>query len=378
MSKTFPRYDKFQIMRGVACLVVFLNHVAGLLSSNIIAQQPDWLAPLIVPLGFPWVWMFLTLSGFLLTKAFVTKRYALTGSGIFAFCQSRGWRLFPALWFAALLWFSLYYASVWSSLLPDFSFWRELRIALALPWIPYSQSAQAIASSNSPVWSAVIEINLSLALPLFLFATAARARWLLALLAAWIVWAIWLALIRPEIFPMIYGQHIYNIGFFAGGMLLATIPRPLFLEKLSWPVMIGIVVMAVVAVQYGFSVGANATLAVSPVPMLIVWCMLVWKADDEFKAPLPRSLSDLASRRYSAAGILELCGMASYTIYLLHKPLAYILIEKIGLLKFVSGTASLVALTVLTFMCLVPIFLFGFIAVERNARTVLARRPGSI
>lgn len=189
-------------MRGVACLMVFLNHVVGLLSSKIIAQQPDWLAPILVPLGFPWVWMFLALSGFLLTKAFVSKRYELNTSGVLAFYQSRGWRLIPALWFAALLWFCLYCSHVWSPLLPGFDIYRELGIALALPWVPYFQSTQAIASSNSPVWSAVIEINLSLALPLFLFATGAKSRWLLALLGAWIVWAIWLAMARPEIFPM--------------------------------------------------------------------------------------------------------------------------------------------------------------------------------
>jgi len=121
------------------------------------------------------------------------------------------------------------------------------------------------------------------------------------------------------------------------------------------------------------SAKANATLAISPVLMLIVWCMLVWKADDEFKASLPRSLSDLASRRYTATGILELCGMASYTIYLLHKPLAYIVIEKAGLLKLVSSTTTLALVTALVFMCLVPVFLFCFIVVERNARSVLTR-----
>jgi len=153
--------------------MVFLNHVVGLLSSNIIARQPDWLAPILVPLGFPWVWMSLTLSGFLLTKAFVSRRYELSTSGILAFYGSRGWRLIPALWFATLLWFCLYYLRIWSPLLPGFNIPRELGIALALPWLPYFQSTQAIASSNSPAWSAVIEINLSL-VPLFLLAIGAK------------------------------------------------------------------------------------------------------------------------------------------------------------------------------------------------------------
>src|SRR5205823_5587974 len=75
------RYDHFQIVRGVACLMVFMNHVVGLLSRPLDLSS-EWYGPLIVPMGFPWVWLFLILSGYLLTKQFAQGRIALNAAGI--------------------------------------------------------------------------------------------------------------------------------------------------------------------------------------------------------------------------------------------------------------------------------------------------------
>jgi peptidoglycan/LPS O-acetylase OafA/YrhL len=69
IERAAPRvqYDHFQLMRGVACLMVLLNHVAGYLSIPLNPPADAWFSPMLVPLGFPWVWLFLVLSGFLLT-----------------------------------------------------------------------------------------------------------------------------------------------------------------------------------------------------------------------------------------------------------------------------------------------------------------------
>ena len=134
------RYDHFQIMRGIACLMVFLNHVVGLLSRGL-HLTGAWYEPLIVPLGFPLVWLFLILSGFLLTKQFVEGRAELNAPGILHFYQRRCWRLLPMLWFVPLLLAIFYHFNFWSPDLPTFVPLNEVGVALALPWVSYIEAS---------------------------------------------------------------------------------------------------------------------------------------------------------------------------------------------------------------------------------------------
>jgi len=369
--------DRFQIMRGVACMMVLFSHLVGLLAVNIIDQQPAWLRALISPAGFPWVWMFLVLSGFLLTKGFATKRYALSPNGITAFYRARAKRLMPMMWFAGALWLALFSLGLWPAALPGFDWWRELNVAAATPWVPYFASTQSIASMNSPVWSAVIEVHFSIGLPILLLRQR-RLRWIALALAAWAVWMVTLAVRQPTIFPMIYGAHLYNVGFFLAGAYIALAPKPEIVDRTPWWALVVLTVASLIVLEYACEIGIDFALAVSPLPMLLVWAVLVWKADNSYQATIPNTLNEIGTRSFKPMAVLETLGMMSYSIYLLHKPLGYLLIERSGLSGQVHSLGSLALATAVIVACVIPLIAAVFVAVERGAALRLLRPPGVI
>lgn len=255
--------------------MVFANHIFGLLSNSLAGTSAIWAAPFLVPMGFPWVWLFLVLSGFLLTKGFVDKRFSLDTAGIRKFSISRLYRLIPLLVVVEILWLVLYKTGVWSSQLPGFQWRREVNTLLALPWAPYFLSTTPIGSVNSAAWSAVIEIHFSLLLPtLFLWISLSQKK-LAGIVLAWSVCIAALGcyvayFTTPDIFPLWYGGHIYNVGFFLAGSVLATTPRfGHWTKKLPWSVVIGLAGAALLLTQYASFFHLNLTLALSPLPMLL-------------------------------------------------------------------------------------------------------------
>lgn len=301
------RYDHFQMLRGVACSMVLLNHVAGYLSIPLHTRKDAWFAPLLVPLGFPWVWLFLVLSGFLLTRAFVNKRFDLSLAGIGAFYVKRARRLLPLIWFVSVLWGLLYFLRIWSNSLPSFDLQREFGIALAVPWVPYFESTQAIASVNSPIWSAVIEVHYCILMPFVLLAARLRRTRMIGVLFLWIAAMALLATSvvftgEPAIFPLIYGAHIYNAGFFVAGMVLALGNKGYsFVKTIPWPIVLSIVGISVIGTQYLSYHSLNAALAVLPLVWLPVWCLLVARADDQYQSDLPVSLHQIWGGGQSAS-----------------------------------------------------------------------------
>ena len=371
---TDRRYDHFQIMRGVACLMVFLNHVVGLLSGGI-DTKGSWYDPLIVPLGFPWVWLFLILSGFLLTKQFVDGRIKLSLSGVLKFYGRRSRRLLPMLWFLPLFLGLLYSLNIWSPFLPAFSPLKELQVALALPWVSYTQDGNPVASVNSPVWSAVLEVHYFLLLPLMLWLTKMSYRAVLLLVGAWFIGIAGLAIhvaIRgsPDIFPMIYQQHLYNCGFMLTGCVMALKKSPPFLSTWRWSILM--VALQIIGTQYLAAYDLNLALALLPIAALPGFSFLVMKGNSDFQSPIPNSIRGL-HLEYGPLRWLELAGMMSYSIYLLHKPLSYIVIAQIGLDRWVTGLPSLVAMTILTAVAITPIIILSFVYVEVQFRRPVPR-----
>jgi peptidoglycan/LPS O-acetylase OafA/YrhL len=327
--------DHFQVMRGVACLMVVLNHLTGLLIDGAPGGFDAWYVPLLMPTGFQWVWLFLALSGFLLTKAFASGRFTLDRAGITAFYLARARRLFPLLWAACILWSLLYFAlhrfDAWPKLLPGWQWEHEISVAFALPWLPYSPGFNPISSVNSPVWSAIIEVHYCILMPLLLMRLNTPRR-LGYIFGAWALAMIWLLQAvalrhRPEIFPVIYGGHLYNAGFFLAGMLLARRAPFTRIQRLPWSIVIAIAAVAMIAAQYVAFYNVNLALAVSPAFVLPAVCLLVARADDRYQVKLPDTFRRLASGGWSPVKWLERIGIMSYSVYLLHKPLGYILLQ---------------------------------------------------
>ena len=83
------RYDHMQILRGIACIMVVFDHAAPLLINGIPNHENSAIDPFLIPQGFQWVWLFLVISGYLITKAFVSRRFSLNAAGIKSFYINR-------------------------------------------------------------------------------------------------------------------------------------------------------------------------------------------------------------------------------------------------------------------------------------------------
>lgn len=248
-------YDYIQVIRGIACLMVVIDHGAGLFVSGIPNYKTSLFAPFLIPEGFPWVWLFLIISGYLNTKSFFSGRYSLSRHGICAFYRNRVLRIFPLMWFLMLLWILFYLIGLWPNALPRFSFIKELSIAFALPWVPYLTNSNPIASMNSPIWTVIIIIHFCFLIPFLLILINSSWKKLLGLISLWFAAMILLAgkitlSGHPAIFPLIYGTHYYNFGFFAAGMLLAISPSKQLLTKMPLSLSLIITIFAIGVVQY--------------------------------------------------------------------------------------------------------------------------------
>lgn len=101
-----PSRNPLLIIRSIAFLMVLLGHwfmvtfppagLAQMLSSGKIV----WLLT-----ASPWggVWIFFTLSGYLMGKGFLSRKYNLTIQGVSEFYRNRALRIFPIYYFAILL-----------------------------------------------------------------------------------------------------------------------------------------------------------------------------------------------------------------------------------------------------------------------------------
>lgn len=349
--------------------MVFLNHVVGLLSRPLDLTSP-WYGPLIVPLGFPWVWLFLILSGFLLTKQFALGRIELNATGVIKFYRRRSRRLIPMLWFAPLLFGSLYYLGAWSPDLPPFVVFRELSTALAFPWALYSSTDNPIASVNSPVWSAVLEVHYFLLLPLVLWAARMSSRLITTAVFVWLFGVCFLAYSvissgTPAIFPMIYQQHFYNGGFMLAGCALALHGRRLRSIHIAWAVVP--FAACIVANQYLVASDLNLALAVMPLLMLPAAIFLVSCCDSKYQLELPANRRELKLMQGPIRWI-ELAGMMSYSIYLLHKPLSFVAINLLGIGRFIDGLPMLALGAVETAAVILPVIIISFVFVEARFR----------
>ena len=95
------RLDTLLALRGFGCLKVVTIHCAPHRKS-IIDNGLD-LSWLMFSHGAIAVWIFFVLSGYLMGKAFYTKRYSVDVAGVINFWRNRALRIFPLYYFAVLI-----------------------------------------------------------------------------------------------------------------------------------------------------------------------------------------------------------------------------------------------------------------------------------
>lgn len=327
-----PQFDNLLILRGIACLLVVQNHDLILTIARV-PQYQEKLLYWIYPYGYQAVWLFFMLSSFLLTKAFLSDRFTTDRAGILHFWKTRAYRLLP-LFFAVQGSLILLYALGW---LPgefhNVSLFREFNIMLLFPWLPYLKGTNAVFSLNSPIWSVVLEIHFIAILPFLIGTLKKSAKPFEVLLALWLVGiaGLWLMnTVGPRkipLFPYVYGSHVYNAGFFLAGMLIAK-GKVSFRKRYPQNFAPWLALLTAAGYLYtNYQARVDLDLALSgPAVFLLfpILCGLLLTLDTNFQKPLPGNFASLVPN-FSVRSFLEKVGAMSYSVYLVHKPVGYVI-----------------------------------------------------
>lgn len=159
MTNKKNHLDALLALRGFGCLMVVTIHCAPPRKS-IIYNDFD-LSWLMFSHGAIAVWIFFVLSGYLMGKAFYTKRYNVDTTGIINFWRNRALRIFPLYHFAVLILSIFVYPEVLK-----FSNWGYLLRLYTFTYHPYI-SFEAV-KFNDVFWSLSTEVQFYLILP-FIF-----------------------------------------------------------------------------------------------------------------------------------------------------------------------------------------------------------------
>jgi peptidoglycan/LPS O-acetylase OafA/YrhL len=323
--------EELQSLRGIAALMVAISHMSS------IYVLPSGLRITIdsVCNAHACVIVFFVLSGYVLTGSLV--RRGLSWSSVKAFCVGRLFRLFPALWVASAIsaLFLLLYPQL--TIRPAMSFWFYLFLH------PFPSLTQLILAALAvdkslimPVWTIFIELMGSAIMPVMVTIALARAR-----LFSWIVLGMGLAAYLLAHAPHRLDSLSYMFDFSLGVWLASR--RWQFFAGRSLPTLLGSA-FTLIFFRFAYFAIRNG----HPTPLFFGY-------DD----PAPMLIEGLAAffligalasehgrvRALRSRWAISL-GNASYSLYLIHFPVA-ILLAKILSRVFTNETNAIAATAVL-------------------------------
>lgn len=354
-------FDNLLIIRGIAASAVVLSHLlphALLFSGWGTNFATIWL----LPNGFQSVWVFFTLSSFLLTTAFLQGRFTTARQ----FWLTRARRLLPGFYTVQLTIIALVLLGVTSSdygLLTLREVRREIYILLFAPWVPYSMASQSL---NSPIWSVVLEVHFIILLPFIVrFATS---KVLFGILALWIFALSYICARNLSIWPRLYETHYYNAGFFAFGMLAARAKHAgIEVKKARLPIIIT-TILAVICLNAISNINVDIALQYGPFLLAPAFFALLMSVNTSIQKKLPTNYKDLIPT-LSTRSVFEKIGAMSYSVYLLHKFIGYNLLYYFSIEKYTKNLAVFWAVLSLIVVLVVAISAIFYIEIESRFRS---------
>lgn len=307
-------------LRFLAAIVVVLYHFAH-------NPVPEWATPIkhVIGAGFAGVSLFFVLSGFILSYTYLTPTATLKGSRR-NFWVSRFARIYPAYLLAFLL---AAPSNISTSMhVNDFGH-AVLKLGAAAvavlsmqqAWTPFTAWAW-----NYPAWSVSVEVFFYLLFP-WIGPALARVRWSRSLSLAAGLWVV--SLVAPTVLYLLRGPTgppgpgaylpmaieftpLLRLPEFAIGILLGCAFTSGRFERLRGKYLAPVAMALVIAVMMGSQVIPHIFMACGLLTPFFAFLLITLAQDT---GPLATALS---------SGPMVLLGEASYGIYILQVPVAYV------------------------------------------------------
>jgi peptidoglycan/LPS O-acetylase OafA/YrhL len=224
-SEAGRAYDPLLTLRAFACLMVLIGHGIGsafrtpAIVPLIAAHNPIWLITSSAEAG---VWVFFTLSGYLIGKGFFTVRYTATKTSVAHFYRNRALRILP-VYIATITVFSLLF-------IPDVFRVRNLPVFINM--LAFNLNGELPYMPIGALWSISTEMQFYLAAPLiFILLTNLTGRWRLAITLATALAVLCIAY-RLQVYSaaglQIWDDQAYkplfsNLDLFIAGMITSRV-----------------------------------------------------------------------------------------------------------------------------------------------------------
>jgi peptidoglycan/LPS O-acetylase OafA/YrhL len=187
------KVDQFLALRGVACLIVLLGHCFIRMSTlvdkvSFAGQDLTWLIRPNATIG---MYIFFTLSGYLMGNQFFSGKYTISTHGILNFFRARIMRLVP-LFYALTLFYLIYDGS---------DFLRDLHLNKLLKILTFTYSIWPFEYSADHFWSVATEMQFYLFVPALFFICKRFCKNGYFLIGSLVCVLLCLELYRAQIFP---------------------------------------------------------------------------------------------------------------------------------------------------------------------------------
>ena len=220
-----PRlFDPLLGLRAFACFLVLMGHYFLVVFPFLPTPREHSFAPFLRSSPWAGVWIFFTLSGFLMGKGFATHRYRLDEAGCRAFWYNRALRIAPVYYLGLLLVMSMRY--------PALFLWKNLWLLLEIAMFDYRGDLPV--PIMGALWSVSTEVQFYLLVPVLMVGLFWLRKWMgRAFLALPLVWLCAGTLLRLLILHResdrfdVYGYApmLPNLDIFLFGMTLSMLPR---------------------------------------------------------------------------------------------------------------------------------------------------------
>ncbi len=355
-------FDPLLGLRALACLLVLMGHYFLVVSPfTPIYPHPGAGSFLI---GSPWsgVWLFFTLSGFLMGKAFTRRRYQLDADGMRRFLRNRFLRLLP-IFFMCVVLLCIYR---YPEMLHPRNWWMLLSI------LSFDYRGDLPIGLNTALWSVSTEMQFYFLVPMLMVGLLLLRQWL----GRGIVLLPFLLLLTGRLFRLLilhrvphhfaelgYTPLIPNLDLFLTGMSLNLLPRPEalpdYMRKSTGTILLFASFTFYLLIAW-FSRHALNDLeyywAVAPLPCALFAACFIYLA--ELRGQMPRG-TGLAGRWKL---VLQWAGTLTYCIYVFHPD---ILLSIATTLPPAHSLAVSLAWFPLSVLLVVAVAAFFYFAVEK-------------